>query len=86
MRVLFEMETTTFEHAPSPLSSGEKVADRPDEGVVEPAIVRTKPPSPCRLSKFVGGDTATVYRVQTCKRIGGEGDTFGWFQSEQSVL
>lgn len=38
------METTTFEHAPSPLSSGEKVADRPDEGVVEPAIVRTKPP------------------------------------------
>ena len=47
------METTTFEHAPSPLSSGEKVADRPDEGVVEPAIVRTKPPSPT-LRHFTG--------------------------------
>ena len=58
---------------PSPPKSGEKVADRPDEGAFEHCNVREKPPHPALSPKSFAATRLCNSDVQTRKRFGGEG-------------
>ncbi len=56
---------------------GEKVADRPDEKVIQGRPRARKSPSPCPLPQIVCGDAASFGWLQPRKRIGGEGTLSG---------
>ncbi len=64
-----------FPTVPSPPISGEKVADRPDEGAVKDGRVRENPPHP--LPQIVCVNAVPFCSVQPRKRFEGEGTRSG---------
>jgi hypothetical protein len=58
---------------PSPPKSGEKVADRPDEGAFEKGSVREKPPHPCLSPKSFAASRLCNSSVQTANDLGERG-------------
>ena len=62
---------------PSPSKSGEKVADRPDEGAFEQRRMREKHPHPALSPKSFAASWLRHPSVQCRKRFGGEGTKRG---------
>ncbi len=60
-------------HVPSPPGKGEKVADRPDEGVFIMALSK-KSPSPCPLPRIVCGESAVEFEIAFPQTNRGRGD------------
>ena len=71
-KILFRLtlRPSTF---PSPPKSGEKVADRPDEGPVQDVNLRKKPPHPSPLRQFVCDHTAKKNHAISANKSGERG-------------
>ena len=73
-KILFRL---TLRHStfPSPPKSGEKVADRPDEGPVQDVNLRKKPPHPSPLPQFVCDHTAKKNHAISANKSGERGQS-----------